>query len=308
MEGVDFAEIAQRAGNYSGSDLKNLAVCAALESLKGVIPEDWDAKEKRTPKNACATDSDGETGSTCESDGDGDEEGADDQEEEDTHQFPPRIIRPAHFEAALRQVTATCLRDMESVQKLRTWASKFSRNSLARYGTDSANSTTTPTYGSSYAGGSRGAANPTGPTPARTNVPYQSYRGTSDQSYRGGSNVGGPLSTYSSVNPTGSSPVGNAPYQSYRRTPNHDGSLSTYPSVNPTGSIPAGGNTPHQSYRVGSNLDGPLSGVNPTGSTSVGENAPYWLHGGMSNVHDSASPDSSVQAPEGGESDSGSGA
>jgi len=45
LEDVDLAQIAQRSNNYSGSDLKNLAVSAALEALKDSIPEMWGSKK-----------------------------------------------------------------------------------------------------------------------------------------------------------------------------------------------------------------------------------------------------------------------
>jgi hypothetical protein len=73
-------------------------------------------------------------------------EGSEDEDDEkpDAFELPPRIIRPAHFNAAFEQVTATCSRDMASVQQLRSWAAKFSRNSSALYGTTPTSSTTAP--------------------------------------------------------------------------------------------------------------------------------------------------------------------
>jgi hypothetical protein len=107
-------------------------VAAALESLKDILPKTWASKKKRTSKGASVTDSNEaedsgyrvEMQDSEDGEDDEDEEDADD-EEEDTVDLPPRIIRPAHFNAAFEQVTATCSEDMESVQELRRWAAKL---------------------------------------------------------------------------------------------------------------------------------------------------------------------------------------
>jgi len=131
MEGVDVAQLAQRADNYSGSDLKNLTVSAALESLKDVIPETWVVKKKQTAEGVSGDGSNEEEGGARETGIQaGEDAGAsDDGQEEDTFELSPRVIRSVHFDAAFEQVSATCSKDMASVQQLRSWAKKFSRNS-----------------------------------------------------------------------------------------------------------------------------------------------------------------------------------
>src|ERR1700733_12852576 len=116
MEGIDLAELARRANNYSGSDLKSLAGSAALASLKDIVP---DTKRRRTARDTSATDLNIEEDSTDQvgiqdDAGPEDEEDADDRQE-DKLELPPRVIRPIHFDAAFEQITATCSRDMESV-------------------------------------------------------------------------------------------------------------------------------------------------------------------------------------------------
>lgn len=274
MEGIDLSQLARRANNFSGSDLKNLAVYAALESVKDIIPDVCNMKRKRTAKGT-TTDLDEESGSPRQfgmqnDESNGGEENVDGHEERDTFELPPRVIRPAHFNSAFEQVTATCLRDMESVQQLRSWAAKFSRNT--RFGTESANN------------GS--VRNSTRPTPV--NSSYQPYQGM------GMSNLDNSVSAYSNAGPTGSTPVGtNASYRSYRGMPNLDTSnaLSTYSNVNPIGSIPVGTNVP---YRGMSELDNSSTRVNPTGSTPAQTNVSHQPYRGMSNLDDSLSTYSSV--------------
>ena len=197
------------------------------------------------------------------------EEDADGHEEQDTFELPPRVIRPAHFNSAFEQVTATCLRDMESVQQLRSWAAKFS------IGAESAN-TIAATNGS-----------------IRTSTPVVN---SSHQPYQGMSNLDNSVSAYSNACPTRSIPVGaNVSYRSYRGMPNLDTSnaLSTYSNVNPIGSTPPGTNVPYQSHRGISKLDN-SSYVNPTGSTPGRTNVSYQPYRGMSNLDDSLSTYSSI--------------
>jgi hypothetical protein len=122
LEDIDLAQIARRANNYSGSDLKNLAVSAALESLKDVLSETWTIQKKLSSEGPSVTDSnEGKDGAH--------RVGMQDSEEEDAINLPPRVIRSAHFDAAFEQVTATCSQDMASVQELRRWTAKFSPGS-----------------------------------------------------------------------------------------------------------------------------------------------------------------------------------
>lgn len=170
MEGIDLTDLARRTNNFSGSDLKNLAVCAALASLKDVIPDMWSAKKTLKKGKEKADDEDEgkadenkeeekKVSEAAEDEKNEEEEDSDEDEDEDedTPDVAPRILRPIHFKAAFEQVSATCSRDMASVQKLRNWAAQFSRDSGAGLGT-------TPTPASSLA---NGHAHP-GATPTTT--------------------------------------------------------------------------------------------------------------------------------------------
>jgi hypothetical protein len=155
MEGIDLTDLARRTNNFSGSDLKNLAVCAALASLKDVIPDMWNAKktlkkgkDKASDEDEAKADENKEEEKKEPEDAadENEEEDEDSDDEEDTPDVAPRILRPIHFKAAFEQVSATCSRDMASVQKLRNWAAQFSRDSGAGLGT-------TPTPAASLANG-----------------------------------------------------------------------------------------------------------------------------------------------------------
>lgn len=134
MEGIDISDLARRTSNYSGSDLKNLAVSAALTSLKEVIPDVWNAHDgKKKVGNKANSDKDTEAEAEAEAEGSDatSDSGSDDDDDEPI--VAPRILRPVHFHAAFEQVSATSSRDMSSVQKLRTWAAQFSRDSGLGY-------------------------------------------------------------------------------------------------------------------------------------------------------------------------------
>jgi SpoVK/Ycf46/Vps4 family AAA+-type ATPase len=78
LEDIDLAQLARRANNYSGSDLKNLAVSAALESLKDVLSETWTIQKKLSSEGPSVTDSnEGKDGAH--------RVGMQDSEEEDCH-------------------------------------------------------------------------------------------------------------------------------------------------------------------------------------------------------------------------------
>lgn len=155
MDSIDLTDIARRTNNFSGSDLKNLAVAAALASLKDIIPDMWNAKAKAAQKDkakdvktdattsteAASGDASGATKTEKKSDDAEEEEDEDDEEDDDedsddddSPDVPARILKPAHFKAAFEQVSATCSRDMASVVKLRNWANQFSKDSGAGLG------------------------------------------------------------------------------------------------------------------------------------------------------------------------------
>lgn len=268
MEGIDLAELARRANNYSGSDLKSLAVCAALASLKDIVPATRDTKRRRTARDASATDINMEEDSADhvgiqDNAGPEDEEDANNQQE-DKFELPPRVIRSVHFDVAFEQITATCSRDMESVRQLRSWAAKFSRNSSARCGVESANTAATPTNGYAPSGFHNGnrpgswnssarfdveSAN-TGTTPANSYVPPTTTTPTNGYvppNYRNG-------------NPTGSrhtfTPAGSYTPPNYRKG-------------NPSGPNPVvGTNTQYRSNQEMSDVDTSLWGVPASGGGS----------------------------------------
>lgn len=129
MEGVDLSDLARRTNNFSGSDLKNLVVSAALTSLKEIIPYTWNVpKVVKTEADKANSDQENE-GET-----DGSDTASESRSDKDEPIAAPRILRPIHFHAAFEQVSATSSRDMSSVQRLRTWAAQFSRDSGPGFG------------------------------------------------------------------------------------------------------------------------------------------------------------------------------
>jgi len=159
MEGIDLTDLARRTNNFSGSDLKNLAVCAALASLKDVIPDMWNAKkslkkaEEKGEDEGKDNDDKEETETKAQASANEDEEEDEDSDDdEDTPDVAPRILRPIHFKAAFEQVSATCSRDMASVQKLRNWAAQFSRDSGAGLGATPAPAATSLANGHAHPG------------------------------------------------------------------------------------------------------------------------------------------------------------
>lgn len=139
MEDIDITDLARRTHNFSGSDLKNLAVSAALESLKESIPDMWNARKTSEKESAQA--------SSDKSEGHTEDAGADDDSDSDDNELAsaPRILRPIHFKAAFEHVSATSSRDMASVQKLRNWAAQFSRGGGTGSGVPFAETSSTPT-------------------------------------------------------------------------------------------------------------------------------------------------------------------
>lgn len=110
LEGIDFEALASRTTNFSGSDLKNLAVSAALASLKDALGKHTHPSrqgETRRDSEHYVNDSESE-------------------DEDDDFDTEPRVIRPYHFEMAFERVSATVSQDMDSVQQLRRWSEKYS--------------------------------------------------------------------------------------------------------------------------------------------------------------------------------------
>lgn len=117
MEGVDLTDLARRTNNFSGSDLKNLAVSAALASLKDIIPDMWNSKKTLKKENA-------KTSSDENKEGDDDtkakeeEEEDDDDSDSDSDDDEPAIAPPYPPPHPLQSRVRTSVRD------------KFSRHGL----------------------------------------------------------------------------------------------------------------------------------------------------------------------------------
>lgn len=180
MEGIDLTDLARRTNNFSGSDLKNLAVSAALASLKDIIPDMWNSKKTLKAKGKDST-NDAKEDDEKKEDAEDDEDSDSDSDDDDTPEIAPRILRPIHFKAAFEQVSATCSRDMASVQKLRNWAAQFSRDSGAGLGATPAASTSPLANGHAHPGAPTATttttATGTGAGGATTTGATPSYRG-----------------------------------------------------------------------------------------------------------------------------------
>ena len=151
---------------------------AALESLKDILPESWAATKKRASNDVSMTDSN-EADNNAQED-DEDNECEKDVDGEKLLDLPPRVIRPAHFDIAFEQVTATCSEDMASVQELRHWATKFSpENPAPLYMRAQHSSATAHAYDQALLGGCANV-NPVGSVPMVMDSTYWGISGASE--------------------------------------------------------------------------------------------------------------------------------
>ncbi|EEP81571.1 predicted protein [Uncinocarpus reesii 1704] len=89
-ETIDLAEISRRTPFYSGSDLKNMSVAAALACVR----EEYDAATKH--------------------------------EGDEPYQYPERrILRPHHFDRAMEEISASISEDMSSLTAIRKFDEKY---------------------------------------------------------------------------------------------------------------------------------------------------------------------------------------
>ena len=89
-DSVNIGKLAnQRTHLFSGSDLRNLVVAAALAAFKDTVPDLWKAMD------------DSSAGAK---------------------EIPKRVIRQQHFDGALQEITASCASTMDTVEALRQWA------------------------------------------------------------------------------------------------------------------------------------------------------------------------------------------
>ncbi|KAI8599524.1 P-loop containing nucleoside triphosphate hydrolase protein [Dissophora ornata] len=85
-DGVDIKDLAKKTGFFSGSDLKNLCVSAALTSVR----EDVEDEVRSLHASSISS-------------------------------TPVRVIKKRHFEKALAQITPSCSENMDSLTELRKW-------------------------------------------------------------------------------------------------------------------------------------------------------------------------------------------
>ncbi|KAL1836780.1 hypothetical protein VTJ49DRAFT_4651 [Mycothermus thermophilus] len=114
-EDVDLAHLAGAPTDlYSGSDLKNLCVSAAMEAVRDEMrARDVWLAERRKEKEESNTNPNPE------------EEGDKDKEMEE-YQFPERrLLTRAHFDKALREISASISSDMETLKALRKFDEQY---------------------------------------------------------------------------------------------------------------------------------------------------------------------------------------
>ncbi|KAF8938044.1 hypothetical protein BGZ58_001682 [Dissophora ornata] len=135
-DGVDMKDLAKKTGFFSGSDLKNLCVSAALTSVREDVEDEVRSLQSATGES-----------SSQQADAASDDK---DRKSQDTvmdlspllNQYkkdrasilsnsersassisstPVRVIKKRHFEKALAQITPSCSENMDSLTELRKW-------------------------------------------------------------------------------------------------------------------------------------------------------------------------------------------
>ncbi|CAG8545139.1 6573_t:CDS:2 [Ambispora leptoticha] len=110
---VSLSHLAKITNLYSGSDLKNLCISAALAAVR----ED---AEKEAKNNSQVQEKKGENDTVNNS-------------SRSTIEAPPiRILKEHHFQLALKQVTPSCSEDMSSLTELRKWDKQYGDGSWNR--------------------------------------------------------------------------------------------------------------------------------------------------------------------------------
>ncbi|KAI5306194.1 hypothetical protein KEM56_001910 [Ascosphaera pollenicola] len=117
-EGIDLADLAKRTPFYSGSDLKNLCVAAALACVK----EEMDVAQTVVGGSVASTPS---TPPTATSAGDTSSSVAEPKSEA-TPKYPARrTLQPTHFEQAMEEISASISEDMSSLTAIKKFDEKY---------------------------------------------------------------------------------------------------------------------------------------------------------------------------------------
>ncbi|KAI1495297.1 hypothetical protein F5X96DRAFT_612967 [Biscogniauxia mediterranea] len=112
---VSIEDLARRTPLYSGSDLKNVCVAAAMAAVK----EQLELEEKEAAAKAANKEKE---------EGEVEEE----KEEEEKAETPKRVLAARHFEVALREIGASVSEDMATLSAIRKFDEKYGDSAAAR--------------------------------------------------------------------------------------------------------------------------------------------------------------------------------
>ncbi|KAK7752932.1 hypothetical protein SLS62_005091 [Diatrype stigma] len=116
---VDLADLARRTPLYSGSDLKNVCVAAAMAAVKEELAVDpvtgSFSFDPTTPGTTTAAASGASTATTNESK----------TKQQQQKQFKKRVLQPRHFDAALKEIAASVSEDMATLTAIRRFDERY---------------------------------------------------------------------------------------------------------------------------------------------------------------------------------------
>ncbi|EMR69924.1 putative atpase family aaa domain-containing protein 1-a protein [Eutypa lata UCREL1] len=113
--GVDLEDLAKKTPLYSGSDLKNVCVAAAMAAVK---------EELVDPVTGSLV-LDSPTDSRGEEEKEEGERESDGDKKEQQQEFKKRILQPRHFEAALKEIGASVSEDMQTLTAIRRFDERY---------------------------------------------------------------------------------------------------------------------------------------------------------------------------------------